>query len=325
MPANIDTMIYVGETPWHGLGVNMTDNPPMSVEAIIDAANLGWEVDTSVMRDEKHDRVKNYHSIYRTDSNAILGIVNKEHPNLVQNREMFNSLGGILNDVIRTETAASLGLGETVFGCFKINEDYDIIGDEVEHYYVVVNDHTRADGKITVINTPVRVVCQNTLTYALSNNLRKMRVPVSSDPVFNRQVADQILDGAVSSINNLDKLADTWATDHINDTYVNNVLDHLFPYKYVNGEVLLDRANERIQMIRDTFMTNCMNADNVNNFRNTKWQVFNALTDFEQHYHKKVDNVYDLKHRMSTIPGVVAAGETSLVAKYIQIADKIAA
>ena len=37
-----DTMFYVGETPWHKLGVPL-DNPPTIEEAVI-LANLDWEV-----------------------------------------------------------------------------------------------------------------------------------------------------------------------------------------------------------------------------------------------------------------------------------------
>lgn len=37
-----DTMFYVGQTPWHKLGIPL-DNPP-TIEEAIKLANLDWEV-----------------------------------------------------------------------------------------------------------------------------------------------------------------------------------------------------------------------------------------------------------------------------------------
>lgn len=325
MPANIDTMIYVGETPWHGLGINMTDNPPTTVTEIIENAKLDWRVDTAQMYTELHPSVKNYRAIYRTDNNDILGVVNRAFPIPVQNIDMFNSVDSLLNQEIDVETAASLGIGETVFGCFKIRREFDLLDDAVDHYYVIVNDHTKCDGKITVLNTPIRVVCQNTLSAALATNTRKMRIPISNDPNLNRQLADEILSGAINSMDALEKKSKKWVSEKIDESYVNTVLDHLFPFKYVDGKVAMDSSNEKVQYIRDTFLNQCMGADNLNNYRGTKWQVFNAVTDFSQHYFKKVDTAYDLKHRMASIPGVVSTAETPLDYKFMKIVDKIAA
>jgi hypothetical protein len=45
MPANIDSMAYYGETPWHGLGVPLSAPPDSAT--IIKAAGLDWKVEMS--------------------------------------------------------------------------------------------------------------------------------------------------------------------------------------------------------------------------------------------------------------------------------------
>ena len=57
MPANIDSMMYVNETPWHREGVAL-DKPP-SVEDALDYAGLNWTVEK---RDTFYSLSNNYNA-----------------------------------------------------------------------------------------------------------------------------------------------------------------------------------------------------------------------------------------------------------------------
>jgi len=324
MAANIDTMMYVGSVPWHGLGVRY-EEPPKTSEEIIKGAGIDWKVNFKPMYTEIHEHVMNYNAIYREDTNEVLGVVNKANPVLVQNEDTFRALDELIGESLDVETAASLGLGETVFGCFKIRTNYNVLDDNMDHYFVVVNDHLKVDGRVTVLNTPIRVVCQNTLSAALSSSHQKMRIPISSETSINKTLATNLMYSVENASEQLQARAEKLVAEKIDKSYVEKLLDVMFPYKLIDGKPSMDRSNERVSLIREQFLSSCMGADNLANYAGTQWQVFNALTDWEQHYFSKADKAYDLAARMKTIPGVLPPTETSKVSQFLKIRKSLAA
>ena len=322
MSANINSMLYVGNTPWHGFGTKY-DTAPTSSEEIIKGAGLDWSVSALPMTTSIHDRVQNYHAIYREDSNQVLGVINKQYPKLVQNTDAFNAFNNLLGKSIDVDTAASLGSGEKVFGCFKLKGNYKVQGEDFDHYLVVLNEHLKGDGKVTVINTPVRVVCQNTLSAALSNNVMKYRINITNDKAVNETLAMRIMDNVDSASKCLDKSAAQMLKSKVSREMIEKLLDELFPFIQASDDSLHARANEAIEDIRNTFITECMGADNLADFRGTQYQVFNALTDFDGHYFKNTDAGLDLDSRMKRLPGL--AGEGTVTAKGLKVMSKLIA
>lgn len=323
MAANIDSMLYVGEVPWHGLGVDLTDNPPKTSAEIIEGAQLGWTTNYAHMKTDIHGDIPSWNAIYREDNNEILGVVHKTKPILVQNVDTFNAVEGLLGNKLDVETAASLGRGETVFGCFKIREQYRLLDDDLDHYFVIVNDHLRPDGKVTVLNTPVRVVCQNTLSEALNSSMYKLRVPITADTSINSTLAQNLVTSVGSAISALQTTAENMVSKKIDAKYVNKMLDLLFPFQLADGTPIPSKANDAVAAIRQIFLDKCMGADNIANYRGTQYQCFMALTDFTQHYHKSAETAYDINHRMKAIPGVRVNVDVSKVTQFLKIADKI--
>lgn len=327
MSAEIDTMLYVGEVPWHGLGHHYEVAPTTPAE-IVAGAELNWTVAAAPMKTDLHTSVLNYNTIYREDTNRILGVVNKPNIELTQNSDMFNAFGELIGSEVTTETAASLGVGTTVFGCFKISDTYKLLDDDVDHYLVVVNDHLKCDGKITVINTPIRVVCQNTLNAAIGNNKCLIRIPITASTKINVALAEKILKSVGSTMDRLKLRAEKLVSEKITRNYIDRVLDELFPYIEVKeGETSThDRANEKVDMMRDVFVNDCLGAANLSNYSNTKYQVLNAVLDFSQHYFLNMTKSYDLKYRMGSVFGssdsTQPIGTTS---KFMKIMDRIAA
>lgn len=316
-------LIYVPETPWGSLGAQF-EKAPSSSKEICDAAQLNWAVNTSKMYTDLHPEVLGYHAVYREDNNQILGVVNNKFPKLVQNADTFNQVENLIGDSIDLETAGQLSNGVNVFGCFKVQDSCKILDDDIDQYFVVLNEHLKTDGKITVLYTPIRVVCQNTLSAALTNNAYKIRIPVSTDSGINKTLAEKIFEQYKNITSQLSAKCKKLYDTKLNKDQVSKVLDELFPYVLVS-DGQHSQQNENTEIIRNTFVENCLGADNLGNVRGTALQVFNALTDFTQHYFKNVDKAYDLDYRMKMLPGMSSDSETIKVQKFLKMLPKLVA
>lgn len=179
MSANVETMMYVGEKPWHGLGTKL-DKPATSAEAI-KAAGLDWEVKkVPVFAMDLHSHPKqipNKFAVRRQDNGVALSVTGKFY-NPLQNKDAFKFFDAVVGEkAAMYHTAGALGNGERVWLLAKLPNDVVVKGkDVVEKFLLLMNSH---DGTSTVIvkMTPIRVVCQNTLTEALGDgeDMAKLR------------------------------------------------------------------------------------------------------------------------------------------------------
>lgn len=174
---NTHSMFSVKEKPWHGLG-QIVDNALTSDEAI-KAANLDFKV-TKLANYARYDGVElatPSYSTIRTDKPLVLGSVGKDYT-VVQNQDAFTFFDSIVGEGKAIfQTAGVLGNGEQIFITAKLPKTIVLNNvDEIEQYLVLSNSH---DGSrsIEVLFTPIRVVCNNTLTAALrmANNRIKIR------------------------------------------------------------------------------------------------------------------------------------------------------
>ena len=82
MSAQVETMFYTRETPWHGLGTKVEDAPG-SKEALV-AAGLDWKVIQKEICTKEGQPVEGYRANIRDRDQNILGVVSERYK-VVQN------------------------------------------------------------------------------------------------------------------------------------------------------------------------------------------------------------------------------------------------
>ena len=162
-------MAYAGDKPWHGLGVEVHND--LTPGQIMAKAGLDWEVEkvNSYIDVDGKKVLTGQQSLVRKSDNKILTNVGGDW-NPVQNADAFEFFSEyVLAGDMEMNTAGSLKGGRNVFALAKVKESFDILGsDQVDSYLLFSNPHEYGKA-VDVRFTPIRVVCNNTLTMSLNN------------------------------------------------------------------------------------------------------------------------------------------------------------
>ncbi|MBW4533201.1 MAG: DUF932 domain-containing protein [Pleurocapsa minor HA4230-MV1] len=169
MSHEFESGFFVNQGAWHGLGT-VLNSPPTTAQAIVDAG-LDWQVKEQPIYTQSNfglSPVSTHKSLVRSTDFQLLGIVSQQYQPL-QNHDAFSWFDFLLHDGdVTLESAGSLKDGKRVWILAKINQSpVDIIKDDpVKPYLLLSNSHDGSTA-IWIQFTPIRVVCQNTLSYAL--------------------------------------------------------------------------------------------------------------------------------------------------------------
>lgn len=177
MSANIQSMFYTGEKPWHKLGKELP-NAATSAEAI-EAAGLNWTVSKhpllTTIRGE-FIKVPNKFAIVRDDNNTVLGTVGPVYTPL-QNKPAFSFFDAVVGEkAAMYHTAGALGEGERVWILAKLPGYIQTTKDDVTEKFLLLTNSHDGTGAVQIFFTPIRVVCQNTLNIAVASAQNKTKL-----------------------------------------------------------------------------------------------------------------------------------------------------
>ena len=177
-------MAYAGETPWHGLGTKVSAD--LSPEQMLEAAGLDWSVEKipAYAKIAGKQVAIGQSALVRSMDDKILDVVSDDW-NPVQNAEAFEFFNEfVAAGDMEMHTAGSLKDGQIVWGLAKVKESFELFkGDKIDSYLLFSNFH-KYGFSTDVRFTPIRVVCNNTLTLSLNSKVERM-VKISHRKVFD--------------------------------------------------------------------------------------------------------------------------------------------
>lgn len=295
---------YGGGVPaWHGLGTVIPEDVVQTDRALvlagldwqvkkvpfrpqIEAADLDWQVEGDTVLLEAPDRM---YITVRSSDNKVLGCVGEQYK-VFNNEEAF-AFGDSLveTDAAKWHTAGSLYGGTKTWMLMKLPQYVEIAGmdsERVELYICFQNSHD-GSGSIKAFITPVRVVCQNTLGWALGGTPRIVTVRHTTNLAKYVAKAQEALGIGYRLLDQMEDEANALLERAFSDADFTDLLDHLKPlpdedaydeasaYKRVNAKVEASR-----EKLREIYYT----TDDLNNIRGTAYGALQAVIENHDHH-----------------------------------------
>lgn len=275
MSANVETMFYVRETPWHGLGVNVPE-ALCSGEAL-KKAGLDWKVLQEPIYTDTRQLLSGYKANIRDLDRQVLGVVTDRYQ-VIQNQDAFAFTDRLLGEGVRYETAGSLQGGKKVWLLARMPQEYILFGDRISPYLLFFNSHD-GSGAIRAAVTPIRVVCNNTLNLALSTAKRSWSMIHTGDIKGKIQEAQDTLLFARTYMDHLGKQFEQLRKKKMSDADVLRGIGYLLPIEEGIGQ----KQEKNLKRLREDLKARYFDAPDLQDVGKNAYRFLNAVSDFATH------------------------------------------
>jgi phage/plasmid-like protein (TIGR03299 family) len=273
------SMMYVEEAPWHSLGKRL-DRPANAQEAI-QAAQLDYSVQKRPLRAVLGSRhlidVPNNFANIRMDTGDVLGVVGNRYE-VIPNTMAFSFFDGLVDrDEAIYHTAGVLGKGERCWVLAKLPGYIRVrSNDLIEKYVLLVNSH---DGSTPTLAkfTSVRVVCQNTLSAALSGSEQSVSIRHTANAQQKMEEGHKILGLYNSLTKQLEYIFNRMALKDITGKQLVDYVKTLIPD---NEEA---ESSSRTDNIREMILKFHESGKGAEMSRGTLWGAYNAIAEYTDH------------------------------------------
>jgi phage/plasmid-like protein (TIGR03299 family) len=260
------------------------DNLATAREAI-EAAGLNYTVVKKPLKEVVElihpDVVSDRWATVRTDTGDVLGIVGNSYEPL-QNRDAFRFFDSVVgtNEALY-ETAGALGRGERIWILAKLPGFIKVGGNDIVNKYLLLSNSHNGSSPVQVKLTPIRVVCNNTLTAALQG-AGEVNIRHTLNAAEEMKQALSLLGLSNSLYEQLDAIFNRMALTKISDK---QLLDYVRALVPDNEE---EEENAKANDIRKAFLELYESGQGADLSRGTLWGAFNCVTEYTDH--KMEDN-----------------------------------
>ena len=282
MAHEVETMAYAGQVPWHGLGVPVSND--LTPVQMMDKAELNWkvrEVESFIEFDGKRMATGQKSLVRETDGKILTNV--GENWNPVQNETAFDFFHEyVMAGDMEMHTAGSLKGGQMVWALAKVKDSFEILGgDRIDSYLLFSNPHQYGKA-IDIRFTPIRVVCNNTLSLSLDSK-KDNSVKMGHRVEFDASQVKRALGIAKDKMETYSDMATFLAGKRFTqDSYI-EYLNAVFPRtadKRVQGKGLsVDTLSRNAKIAYDVLET----QPGAEYAEGSWWQAFNSVTFITDH------------------------------------------
>ena len=282
MAHQVETMAYAGELPWHGLGVPVSND--LTPVQMMEKAGVDWTVHEceSFVEFNGEKVPTGMKSLVRSTDAKVLTNVGADW-NPVQNEQAFEFFSEyVFAGDMEMHTAGSLRDGQMVWALAKVKESFDLFGgDQVESYLLFSNPHQYGKS-IDVRFTPIRVVCNNTLSLSLSMQAER-QVKVGHRVEFNPGEVKEALGIASEKLATYREMAEylgskRFSMDKLIE-YYNTVYPRTSDKRVQDKKLSVDTLSRNAKQCLDVLET----QPGAEFAEGSWWQAYNSVTFITDH------------------------------------------
>jgi phage/plasmid-like protein (TIGR03299 family) len=279
MSHQINSMMYVGEAPWHKLGTKL--EKPATAEQAIEASGLDYTVAKrplkAIIHGHRYSDVPDNFATVRMDTGDVLGVVgNRYQP--IQNRDAFAFFDALVGEGEAIyETAGALGKGERIWILAKLPGYIKVRGKDIVGKYLLLTNSHDGSSLVRAKLTPIRVVCNNTLSAALSGAEEEVRVRHTPNAADKLEEAHKLLGLTNELYQQLDYIFNRMALKKVTNKQLLDYVKSLIPD---NEEA---EKNTRTENIRNAILELHESGQGAELCRGTLWGAYNAVTEYTDH------------------------------------------
>lgn len=269
-------LAYAGDKPWHGLGVEVSND--LTPQQMMVKAGLDWEVDKEEVFTASGVKVPGKKALVRQSDGSILDMVGDDW-NPVQNEQAFEFFSEfVYAGDMEMEVAGSLKEGKNIFALAKVKESFSILGeDQVDSYLLFSNPHQYGKA-IDIRFTPIRVVCNNTLTFSL-NSSSKNFVKVGHRTAFDADIVKDQMGLASEKFAQYKEMAEFLSTRKFSTESLLQFYNEVFPHREKREVNTFDDLSRTAKLCAESLET----QPGAEFGTGTWWQAFNSVTYMTDH------------------------------------------
>lgn len=219
-----------------------------------------WEVDPTTR------------AVHRDDDDSRLGYVSANYET-VQNSDLLGLIDPLVKEeVLVVETMGYLSHGAKVFVQARINQDFQVVGEDYRAYITLLNGHT-GNASVAIGTSNTRVICGNTFSMAYRDlNERFRHHEGVNDRILEASSVSDYVDNSMAIYREkVEKLA----TTHMSVDQFRGFLETLYKKD-------IDKMNNV-----DTYVSLFQSGTGGGNNGDTLYDAFNAITDFGSNRSRK--------------------------------------